>query len=87
MAFSVHCFCGGLEEEARRGLHLAIRLCIRNLAEPGGCSEGRCGWYFGIRSYCERTAWRLEVRVIDDIEGVDTELELQPSIDLEVLGD
>ena len=32
--FSAWFLNGGLEEEARGGLHLAIRLCIRDLAKP-----------------------------------------------------
>jgi hypothetical protein len=72
------------EEEAPRQLHLAIRLRARDLAKPGRGSEGRVG---SNRSHRERTIGRLKVCMVDDIEGIDPELEVQCLMYLEVLGD
>jgi hypothetical protein len=73
-----------LEEEARRHLHLAIRLRARDLAEAGRGSEGCRG---SNLSYREGPAGRLEVGMVDDIESIDTQLEVQGFPYFEVLRD
>src|ERR1700733_4867865 len=73
-----------LEEEARRHLHLAIRLRARDLAEARRRSEGCRG---SNLSYREGTAGRLEVCMVDDVKGIDPELEVQGFPYLEVLRD
>src|ERR1700730_2847392 len=74
-----------LEEEARRQLHLAIRLRASDLAEAGRGGEGCQRRHFGIRGNRKGTAWRLEVCVVNDVEGIDAELEVQRFMYLEVL--
>ena len=73
-----------LEEEARRYLHLAIRLRASDLAEARrggeGCSCSNC-------SYRESSAWRLKISMVDDVESVHTELEIQGFMYFEVLRD
>src|SRR5258708_27160554 len=71
-----------LEEETRRCLHRAWTLRACDLAKAIRGGERCVGSNLGHR---ERRAWRREVGVVDDVERVDTELEVQGFEDSEVL--
>lgn len=75
---------GKLEEETRRCLHLPVGLRTSDLAKAGRRGESCRGSCLGYR---ESAAGRLEIGVVDDVEGIHTKLESQAFMNLEVLGD
>ena len=69
-----------LECEACHGLQSTCRSCARNLAKAGTVRKGGRG---ARRRDRQRRAWRREIRVVDHVEGIHSELELQCFKDLE----